>query len=884
MKKRVRKCLAIVLSVIIACSCGVTAFAADTTTTVQMTVTYDQTGARSMLEMVNDLRSGNDAWYWNEDNTKQTVLTGWLSPMVYDYSLEKIAMQRAAEIAMSFSHTRPNGTSCFTAVDEAGYNRSMVGENIAAGYRTVESAFEGWAEADEPYAGQGHRRNMLSGMTAIGIAHVRYNGVDFWVQELATPRYGADTTPTAANNSNATVNVGVHSSLIQSVSLTPSARSLSLEVGSSTALPTIGATLSLWETWGVRPTVTASPTWTATPGGLVTINSNGTITAKAAGKATLTASVLGQTVNIPVTITGTSVADAVVTLDKNSYSYTGQAIQPKVTVTLNGAALQEGTDYTVTYQNNTKVGTATVIVKGIGSYTGSVTKQFTITACAHKWDAGVVTTPATCSAEGVRTYTCSLCKETKTEPIAKLPHTPVVDPAVAPTCTHTGLTQGSHCSVCGQVIVAQTIVDKLPHSYVESIVTPATCTTDGQKKFTCSVCGDSYTEAIPATGHSFGSWITITSPTCTGAGSEQRACSVCGFTETRGIDPTGHSWAEDYTIDQAPTCTQDGSKSIHCTVCDAVKDVQVIPATGHTPNEGVVTTQPTCTEAGEIHYTCTVCGEEWDEVLPATGHTWGEDTILTAATCTEAGSLEHTCLVCGVKETVVIPATGHSYQDTVTPPTCTEAGYTTHTCTVCGYTYTDTPVAALDHKIELQNAKDATCTEPGYTGDSVCTVCGETIETGTVIPAAGHSYSDTWESNETSHWHACTACGATTDVADHTFQWVIDREATATEAGSKHQECTVCGYQGAVEAIAATGTTSDDTTTENPSKDDTDTTSPSETKPNGGTGNNGGVTGDTSSSGPQTGENNNMMVPAIVLMLSCGGLVFVMLYSKKREA
>ena len=866
MKNRIRKCLAMTLAVIVAFSCAVTAFAADSeVATVQVKATFDQTGARSMLQMVNDLRTGDEAWYWNPNNTTKKDLTGQLQEMVYDYSLEKIAMQRAVEVAMNFSHTRPNGTNCATAVDEADYDWRMVGENIAAGYPTVEAAFEGWAEADEDYSGQGHRRNMLSNMTAIGIAHVRYNGVDFWVQVLATPWSAADTTPTPANDSEATMDVRVAPSQIRSVSLTPSAESLSLEAGDTVALPAVTANLTLASTWRVRPNVTASPNWTVAPSGVVEINSDGTITAKAVGKATLTGSVLGETVNIPVTVTGTSIAAATVTLDKSSYTYTGQAIKPKVTVALNGTALKEGTDYTLAYKNNTKVGTATVTVNGIGTYTDSISKEFTITACDHQWDNGVVTTPATCAAEGVRTYHCTLCDETKTEPIAKLPHTPVVDPAVAPTCTSTGLTEGSHCSVCGQVIVAQTVVEKIPHNYVESVETPATCTTDGQKKFTCSVCGDSYTEVIPATGHSFGNWKTVTSPTCTETGSEQRVCSVCSYTETRGLEATGHSWAEDYTIDQAPTCTKDGSKSIHCTVCDAVTDAQVIPATGHTQDEGVVITEPTCTEAGKMHYTCTVCGEEWDDVIPATGHTWDEGTIVTPATCTENGSMEHTCLTCGFAENVVIPATGHNYEDTVIPPTCTEDGYTTHTCTVCGYTYTDTPVAALGHKVEVQNAKDATCTEPGYTGDSVCTVCGETVETGEVIPATGHSYGETWESNETSHWHAC-ACGDTIDAADHTFQWVIDKEATATEAGSKHQECTVCGYQGAMEEIPATG-------------------EPSDNKPNGGTGNNnGGVTGDASTSGPQTGQNNNLIVPVAILAISCGGLVVVMLYFRKRRA
>lgn len=80
----------------------------------------------------------------------------------------------------------------------------------------------------------------------------------------------------------------------------------------------------------------------------------------------------------------------------------------------------------------------------------------------------------------------------------------------------------------------------------------------------------------------------------------------------------------------------------------------------------------------------------------------------------------------------------HSYIAVVTEPTCTEQGYTTHTCTNCGDSYVDSYTDPLGHKTELKNAKNATCTEAGYTGDEVCTVCGETIKAGTEIAALGH--------------------------------------------------------------------------------------------------------------------------------------------------
>lgn len=87
---------------------------------------------------------------------------------------------------------------------------------------------------------------------------------------------------------------------------------------------------------------------------------------------------------------------------------------------------------------------------------------------------------------------------------------------------------------------------------------------------------------------------------------------------------------------------------------------------------------------------------------------------------------------------------------TETPATCTEDGSVTVICDDCDEVLSTKTLPATGHSTVVKNAKDATCTEPGYTGDKVCTVCGETVETGEVIPAAGHSYKD----------GKCTVCGA----------------------------------------------------------------------------------------------------------------------------
>lgn len=144
---------------------------------------YDQEAARSILGMVNGFRTGSDAWYYNSNGS--VYRCSGLATLAYDAKLEKAAMQRAAEIAVSFSHTRPNGTSCFTVFDEVGSNAYVYGENIAMGRTSAYDTFIDWREDNEGYDGQGHRRNMLDAdYNAIGIGHVVYGGYHFWVQEF----------------------------------------------------------------------------------------------------------------------------------------------------------------------------------------------------------------------------------------------------------------------------------------------------------------------------------------------------------------------------------------------------------------------------------------------------------------------------------------------------------------------------------------------------------------------------------------------------------------------------------------------------------------------------------------------------------------------------
>ncbi|MBR6361212.1 MAG: CAP domain-containing protein [Clostridia bacterium] len=196
-----KRVLSVILSIIIACSCLTCVFSAGTKE-VTVDVIYHQTEARSILGRINELRTSDDAWYLNKDNTTKTYCHG-LSALEYDYDLEQFAMLRAAEIALNFSHTRPDGT-----LSVYGFTGTTRAENIAAGYTNAGMVQEAFEEVDEDYAGQGHRRNMLnSSITAVGIACAEYNGRKYWVQEFRAPT--GSTVETVANDGPATVTVTV---------------------------------------------------------------------------------------------------------------------------------------------------------------------------------------------------------------------------------------------------------------------------------------------------------------------------------------------------------------------------------------------------------------------------------------------------------------------------------------------------------------------------------------------------------------------------------------------------------------------------------------------------------------------------------------------------
>ena len=473
------------------------------TTPVSISVQYGQTEARTILNMINEMRtSSTDAWYWKQDDTTKTYCTN-LQPLQYDYDLEKTAMQRAAEIAIIYSHTRPNNKDTFSAFYENSVYYTYAGENIAAGYGTADSVNDGWREDNELYAGQGHRRNMLnSKFNCVGIGHVYYNGFHYWVENFAY-RDKVNTTPVSADNTETTLTIPVATSKISNFNITFDKDEYSLKTGESTSISVSDPAISVFGHWGSRFVfVTDTPDLTIADSTVATLS--GSITGISEGDTTISASLYGLTahqtaavkvhncenhwddgkITTPPTCTKTGVKQYTCTICSE-------------TKTEEIAAL--GHDYSSDWTIDTAAACETV-----GSKSHHCTRCDSkidvteIPASGHSWNDGAITTEPTCTDEGVKTFTCNACGKTRTEAVAALGHNYSSDWTIdtAAACETVG-SKSHHCTRCDSKKDVTEIPASGKHTWNNGVITkPATIAEEGVKTYTCTICGVTRTETI----------------------------------------------------------------------------------------------------------------------------------------------------------------------------------------------------------------------------------------------------------------------------------------------------------------------------------------------------------------------------------------------------
>ena len=324
----------------------------------------------------------------------------------------------------------------------------------------------------------------------------------------------------------------------------------------------------------------------------------------------------------------------------------------------------------VTAPDCTNVGYTTYTCSACGdSYVGNYAN-----ALGHNYNA-VITAPD-CIDGGYTTYTCNCGDSYVDNYTTALGHAPVTDTSIAPTCTATGLTYGAHCSACGEVLIAQEVIDALGHNY-DTVVTDPDCVNDGYTTYTCSICGDTYVaDEVAPLGHTEVIVATV-DPTCTEVGYTTYSCSVCGDSYVADeVAPLGHTEVVDAAL--TPTCAEAGlTEGKHCSVCHEVLVAQeIVSALGHS-YDAVVTT-PDCVNGGYTTYTCSVCDNTYvGNYTTALGHYY--DVVIVAPTCTSDGYITHTCVVCNdVYVENEFAATGHEWKDATTesPKTCEKCGET----------------------------------------------------------------------------------------------------------------------------------------------------------------------------------------------------------------
>ena len=556
-----------------------------------------------------------------------------------------------------------------------------------------------------------------------------------------------------------------------------------------------------------------------------------------------------------------------------------KAAGDKITVTANTTvtAVWEAIEYNVTVTGGTaSVGAGTPITKATMGTTVTLTAGVAPTGKVFdKWEvvSGGITLADATSATTTFTMPASAVSVNATYKNAPHTHTynqETVKPEALKTpadCTNDAVYFKS-CS-CGAISTTDTFAamgTALGHAYGSDWKHDST-----NHWHECSLCHDKKDEAA----HDYGS---------------DNVCDTCGYDKT-----VPHTHNLTLVAAKAATCTTAGNSAYYtCDGCDkwfedATGSVEItdktsvnIPATGHTAG-----TEWKSDDTNHWHE-CTVAGCGVIIESTKSAHTVGEWIVDTPATATTAGTKHKECTVCHrVLETQTIPSTGTELKIIAGDNQIYNKASGSDVTITCNGDFAKFTGIKVDGSVvdssnytavsgstvlTLKASYIGTLTDGSHTITFVYTD-GEANANLTVRTAGSghiHDYGTEWKSNADNHWHECS-CGDKKDEAAHDFKWVVDKEATATQKGSKHEECKTCGYKRPAVEIPATGTTTVPADITKP----TDITKPNDTTKPGNT--------NGSEKSPQTGDNSNIFLWFALLFVSVAGVTEITVYNKKKK-
>ncbi len=392
---------------------------------------------------------------------------------------------------------------------------------------------------------------------------------------------------------------------------------------------------------------------------------------------------------------------------------------------------------------------------------------------SHNYGTWIAEIPATCEQDGIKGhYECSRChkyfnnnnkKEISNLVINKLGHDLTHHERLEATCTSVGHEAYDECSRCDYSTYKE--IAKLPHDYKDEWSYD-----ENGHYHECKNCNHKENESV----HSY-TWIIDVEPTEDATGTKHEECSVCHSkrNENTLIEKLDHKHQMEHVSRKEATCEEDGNiEYYHCIKCNKnYKDENgsksleniIINVTGHSYGTWIEEVSATCENNGiKGHYECSSCHKYFD---------------------TNKNEINN----------LVINNLGHNlaHYDKLNP-TCTEDGYEAYEeCSRCDYTTYKT-INKLGHNLIHYERLEATCTSIGHEAYEECSRCDYT--TYKEIAKKPHDYKVEWSHDENSHYHECKNCDATSDVTNHTFTWIIDKDSTCKDEGLKHEECEVCHY------------------------------------------------------------------------------------------